>query len=66
MKNHGGITVARHMLQRTKPSLLVVTLREVDERGICSAATEKWVDITEDEFRAPCVVVFAWNKESLI
>ena len=38
LKNHSHLTVARHVHEKTHPSMMVVTIREGEERGICSAA----------------------------
>ena len=38
MKNHSHLTVARYLREKTLPSMLVVAIREGEERGIYSAA----------------------------
>ena len=40
LKNHSHLTVARHVHEKTHPTLLVVTLREGEERGICSRRSD--------------------------
>ena len=42
LKNHSHLTVARHFREKTHLSRLVVTIREGEERGMCSAAP-RWV-----------------------
>ena len=37
MKNHSHLTVARHLREKIHPIVLVVTIREGEEKGICSA-----------------------------
>ena len=41
LKNHSCMTVVRHFLEKTHSSMLVVPLREGEERGICSAALKE-------------------------
>ena len=36
MKNHSHLTVARHLREKIHPIVLVVTIREGEEKGICS------------------------------
>ena len=43
LKNHSRLKVARHLREKTHSSVLGVTIREGEERGICSAALRKWV-----------------------
>ena len=38
LKNRSHLTVARHLREKTHASILVVTIRDGEERGICSAA----------------------------
>ena len=38
LKNHSHLTVARRLHEKTHTSMLVVTMREGEERGIVSAA----------------------------
>ena len=44
LKNHSHLTVARHLREKIHPSMLVVTIRESEERGMCSAAPEGVVE----------------------
>ena len=53
-------------VKRSNQSLLVVTIREGEERGFYSAAWNLLVDIIEDQVRERGVVVFVWSKESAI
>ena len=61
-KNHCHLTVARHMRERIQRSLLVVTLREGEERG--RAASKKLVDSIEEQVQEQGVVVSVCNRES--
>ena len=40
LKNHSHLTVARDLREKTHSSVLVVTIREGEEQGICSARVE--------------------------
>ena len=51
LKNHSQLTVARHLREKTHLSMLVVTIREGDERGICSAALRELLRIVKDQGR---------------
>ena len=52
------------MHEMIKLSLLAVTIRKDEERGIHSASCGKLVDINEDQVQKRGVVVAVWNKES--
>ena len=45
LKNHSHLTVARHLREKTHSSMLVVTIREGEERGKCSAALRELLRI---------------------
>ena len=49
MKNHSHLTVARHLREKFHPSVLVVTIREGEERGMCSAALKELLRIVKDQ-----------------
>ena len=66
LKNHSHLTVARHLREKNHPSMLVVTIRDGEDRGICSAALEELLNIVKDQMEDRSVVVFALNKESAI
>ena len=38
-KNYSHLTVARHLREKIHTSVLVVTIRESEERGMCSAGS---------------------------
>ena len=61
LKNHSHLTVARHFREKIHPSLLVVTIREGEERGMCSAALRELLRIGERG-----VVIIVSNRESAI
>ena len=46
--------------------MLVVTIREGEERAICSAALKELLKIVEDQIEERSVIVFVLNKESEI
>ena len=66
MKNHSHLTVARHLREKTHPSVLVVTIREGEERGICSAALRELLRIVKDQIEERGVVIIVMNRESAI
>ena len=66
LKRRRHQTVARHLREKTHPRMLVVTLREGEKRGICSAALKQLVNITKDQVAEGSVVILVLNKESAI
>ena len=60
------MTVARHLREKSHTSMLVVTIREGEERGICSAALRKLLRIVKDQIEERSVVVIVSNIESAI
>ena len=66
LKNHNHLTVARHLREKTHPSMLVVTIREGDERGLCSAALRELLRIVKDQIDERGVVIIVTNRESAI
>ena len=64
MKNHSHLTVARHLREKVHSSMLVVTMREGEERGICSAALKEQLKIIKGFYsKIRSVVVFVLNEE---
>ena len=63
-KNQGRFTVAKHLCEKSKSSLLVSTVREGAERGIYCAASNNLVYVIENQVRTQGVVDLAWKKES--
>ena len=66
LKNHSHLTAARHLREKTHPSMLVVTIKESEERGICSAAWWELLRIVKDKIEERSVVVLVSNRESAI
>ena len=66
LKNHSHLTVARHLREKTHTSMLAVTSREGEERGICSAALRELLRIVKDQIEERNVVVIVSNRESAI
>ena len=66
MKNHSHLTVARHLREKAHPNMLVVTIREGEERGICSAALKELLKNIKDQMEERSVVVIVLNEESAI
>ena len=46
--------------------MLVVTISEGEERGICSTALTELLNIIKDQIEERSVVVLVWNRESAI
>ena len=65
LKNHSHLTVARHLREKTHTSMLVVTIREGEERGICSAALKELLRIVRSQIEERSVVIVS-NRESAI
>ena len=66
LKNHSLLTVARRLREKIHSSMLVVTIREGEERGICSAALKELLNIVKDPHEERSMVVIVLNKESAI
>ena len=66
LKNHSHLTVARHLREKTHSSMLVVTIREGEERGICSAALRELLRIGKDQIEECGVVIIVVNRDSAI
>ena len=65
LKNHSHLPVARH-LREIHPSMLVVTIREGEERGMCNAALRELLRISKDQMGERSVVVIVLSKRSTI
>ena len=66
LKNHSHLTVARHLREKVHPSMLVVTIREGEERGMCNAALRELLRISKDQIGERSVVVIVLSKRSAI
>ena len=66
LKKHSHLTVARHLREKTHTSMLVVTTREGEEPGICSAALKELLRIVKSQIEERCVVVIVFSRESAI
>ena len=67
LKNHSHLTVARHLREKTHTSMLVVTIIEGEERGICSAALRELFRIVKQQIEdRGVVIVIVMNRESAI
>ena len=49
MKNHRHLMIARRLRVETHPSLLIATVREGEEQGICSATMEGLLRVVKDQ-----------------
>ena len=54
MKNHSPLTIARHFRGKIHPIVLVVTMREGEEKGMCSAAMRELLRIIKDQVGEEC------------
>ena len=65
LKNHSHLTVARHLREKTHPSILVVTIREGEERGRCRASLRELLRFVKDQIEERGVAIIVSNKESV-
>ena len=66
MKNRSHMTVARRLREKIHPTMLVVTIREDEERGLCSAALRELWRIVQDQIEERTVVVVVMSRNSTI
>ena len=60
MKNHSQLIVARHLREKIRPIVLVLTIREGEEKGIYSAV------IVKDQIGEECAVTMVLARKSTI
>ena len=63
MKNHSHLTVARHLREKIHPTVLVVTIREGEEKGMCSAAMRELLRIIKDQVGEGCEVATVLSRK---
>ena len=66
VKNHSHLTVARHLREKVHPTVLVVTTREGEEKGVCSAAMRELLRIIKDQVGEGCAVAMVLSRKSTI
>ena len=66
MKNHSHLPVARHLREKIHPAVLVVTMREGEEKGMRSAAMREPLRIIKDQVGEGCAVATVLNRKSTI
>ena len=66
LKYHSHLTVPRHLREKIHPSMLVVTNREGEERGMCSAAQRELLRVVRDQIEERGVDIIASNNESTV
>ena len=66
LKYHSHLTVPRHLREKIHPSMLVVTNREGEERGMCSAALRELLRVVRDQIEERGVAIIASNNESTV
>ena len=60
LKNHSHLTVARHLREKTHPSMLVVTIRDGEERG----AMRELLRNVRDQIEERGAAIIVSNRES--
>ena len=65
-ENHSHLTVARHLREKIYLSMLFVTIREGEARGMCSAALRELLRVVRDQIEERGVAVIVSNKESTL
>ena len=63
MKNHSHLTVARHLRDKIHPIVLVVTISEGEEKGICSAVMRELPRIVKDQIGEECADVMVLEQQ---
>ena len=58
------MTVARHLREKIHPGMLVATIREGEERGICSAALKELLKTVKDQIEERSVVVIVLKESA--
>ena len=66
MKNHSHLTVARRLREKIHPSMLVVTIKEDEEGGLCSTALRELWRIVKDQKKKRTVVVIVMSRNSTL
>ena len=66
MKNHSHLTVARHLPEKIHPIVLIVTIREGEEKEMCSAAMRELLRIIKDQVGEGCAVAMVLSRKSTI
>ena len=66
LKNHSNLTVARHLREKIHTSMLVVTIREGEDCGLCNAALRELLRISMDQMGERNVVIIVLSKRSTI
>ena len=61
LKNHSHLTVAKHVPEKTHPSMLVVTIREGEDQGLCSTILRELSRIVKDQIEERSVVVIVMS-----
>ena len=64
LKNH--LTVARHLREKIHPIVLVVTKREGEEKGTCSAPMGEHLRIIKDQAGEECAAAMVLSRKSTI
>ena len=66
MKNHSHLKVARHLREKIHPIVLVVRIREGEEKGMCSAAMRELLRIIQDQVGEECAFAVVLSRKPTI
>ena len=66
MKSHSLMTVAKHLREKIHPIVLVVTIREGEEKGFCSAVMKELLRFVKDQIGEECAVAMVPSRKSTI
>ena len=66
MKNHSHLTVARHLREKIHPIVLVVTIRQGEEKGKCGAVMRELLRIVNYQIGEECAVAMVMSRKSTI
>ena len=66
MKNHSHLKIARRLRKKIHPTMLVVTIRRGEDRGICNETLRELWRIIKDQIKEQTVAVVVMSKNSAI
>ena len=66
MKNHSHLKTARRLREKIHPTMLVVTIRKDEDRGICNETLRELWRIVKDQIKEQTVDVVVMSKYSAI
>ena len=66
MKNHSHLKIARRLRKKIHPTMLVVTIRRDEDRGICNETLRELWRIIKDQIKEQTVAIVVMSKNSAI